>query len=168
VSDDAATDRILLACGDLLASIAREHDLRAALVTTTERHELQHAIDGPRPPRSSWLKDALALRPRNERDVVSRELDAYLAQATAPDPSPRLTIVRLVRMAHVGRRGAEHEVALLALEVLGGEAQVVRLETLPCGSERARRGGSSRAARCRPCSSNLKGASYLAVGGMTT
>jgi hypothetical protein len=127
-SDDETSGRTLRACGELLAAIIHEHHLRAALVTMTERHELQHAIDGPRPPRSPWLEDRLALYPRDERLRTLRELRAYLAQATADDPAPRLTVVRLVRMAHVTRRGLEHEVALLALEALGGEAKVVTLD----------------------------------------
>jgi hypothetical protein len=127
-SENDAADRALRACGDMLAALAREHDLGAALVAMTERHELQHAIDGPRPSRSRWLDDRLALYPRDERLRTLRELRAYFAQATAEDPAPRLTVVRLVRMAHVTRRGLEHEVALLALEVLGGEANIVTLD----------------------------------------
>jgi hypothetical protein len=93
--------------------------LGAALVDLTDRHELQHRLDAPLLRRGAWLERRLALRPPETRDRIARELSAYLAQTTAPGPAPRLSLVRLWRMALVVRRGVEHETAQLALEALG-------------------------------------------------
>jgi hypothetical protein len=118
-----AAEEALRACGEVLARLSREGDLGSALLAATDRHELQHRIDGPHFSGSGWLERRLAFRPREVRARIQRELSAYLAQMTAPDPAPRLTLVRLVRMALLVRRGVEHEAALLAFEVLEGQAQ---------------------------------------------
>jgi hypothetical protein len=127
--EGAADDEARDTCGAALARLAGEHDLGAALVATTERHEVQHRLDGPWLPRSPWLDERLALRPDAERRTVQRELRAYLAQATGPDPAPRLTLVRLLRLAILAPRGPDRLAASLALDLLqeGGGAP----ETLP-------------------------------------
>jgi hypothetical protein len=113
----------LQACGATLARLAREGDLGAALLATTERHELQHQIDGPFMARSGWLEPRLLWEPAELRARIQRELSAYLAQMTAPGPAPRLTLLRLLRLALLARGSVEHRVALLAFEVLGEPAR---------------------------------------------
>ena len=119
--ESAAAEHALQACGAVLASLAREGDLGAALLATTERHELQHQIDGPAMTPSRWLAPRIAWQPSGQRDRIGRELSAYLAQMTAPDPAPRLTLLRLLRLALLVRTGVEHRVALLAFEAMGDE-----------------------------------------------
>jgi hypothetical protein len=118
VGSQAAEDA-LLACGDLLADLVRRGELGAVLLSATERHELQHQIDGAHMGRSAWLSRRLAWFNPAQRARIQRELSAYLAQMTAPGAAPRVTLIRLLRMALLVRRGAEHPVALVAFDALG-------------------------------------------------
>jgi hypothetical protein len=120
LSTSPAVDDAVRACGAVLAALAHEGSLVSALVATTERHEVQHRLDGAWLPRSCWLDERLGLRPERERRTVQRELRAYLAQAAGPDPAPRLTLVRLARLALVARRGPDRDAASLALSLLSG------------------------------------------------
>jgi hypothetical protein len=51
---------------------------------------------------------------------VNRELSGYLAEMTAPDATPKLGLVHLIRFALVARGGAEHYVGIQAMEAMTG------------------------------------------------
>jgi hypothetical protein len=126
VDSDAAEDA-LRDCGQMLADLVRRGELRPALLELTERHEAQHQIDGAYLGRSGWLQGRLVWHPPELRARIQRELSAYLAQMTAGGPSPRITLLRLLRLSLLVRRGAEHPTALLAFEALGdGEPVLAR------------------------------------------
>jgi hypothetical protein len=120
LAESAAAEEALRACGEALAGSIARGELGPALLAATERHEIQHRIDGAAPRRSAWLGSRLAWYEPAARARIERELSAYLAQMTAPGQAPRLTLMRLLRMALLVRRGVEHDVARLAFEALGG------------------------------------------------
>ncbi|WP_437281958.1 hypothetical protein WME90_15790 [Sorangium sp. So ce375] len=95
--------------------------LERAVLAGTERHELQHQIDGPHLPLSPAVTELLAGFSDEAQDRVSRELSAYIAEMTASDAPPQLTLVHLFPFGVVARGGAEHRVATLLLETLAGK-----------------------------------------------
>ncbi|WP_437329799.1 hypothetical protein [Sorangium sp. So ce381] len=95
--------------------------LERAVLAGTERHELQHQIDGPHLPLSPAVTELLAGFSDEAQDRVSRELSAYIAEMTAGDAPPQLTLVHLFPFGVVARGGAEHRVATLVLETLSGK-----------------------------------------------
>lgn len=110
----------MMRCGEALAALLEGHDpatLSRMIVATTERHEIQHQIDGPLRPIPQAVMDHLRRR-RSRWPRVSRELSAYLAELTAVDASPKVGLIHLVRFATSERFGVEHDVALLALQAL--------------------------------------------------
>jgi hypothetical protein len=111
-------------CGAALAAAVGRGELGAALLDATARHELQHRIDGAHPSPSAWLRSRVAWLDPASRARTERELSAYLAQMTAPGAAPRITLLRLLRLALVIRRGVEHDVARLAFAALGGGVPV--------------------------------------------
>ena len=96
-------------------------NLEKALLAATERHELQHQIDGPHLPLSSAVAELMAGYADEAQDRANRELSAYVAEMTAPEAPPQLTLVHLFPFGVVMRGGAEHHVALLLLETLSGK-----------------------------------------------
>jgi hypothetical protein len=117
--DSQAAEDALRACGDVLSGIVGQGELGAALLGATERHELQHQIDGAHMARSAWLERRLAWYDPALRARIRRELSAYLAQMTAKGAAPRVTLLRLLRMALLIRKGAEYQAAVLVFEALG-------------------------------------------------
>ncbi|WP_437785183.1 hypothetical protein [Sorangium sp. So ce1097] len=95
--------------------------LEQAVLAGTERHELQHQIDGPHLPLSPAVAELLAGFSDEAQDRANRELSAYIAEMTAPGPPPQLTLVHLFPFGVVARGGAEHRVATLLLETLSGK-----------------------------------------------
>ncbi|WP_437819112.1 hypothetical protein [Sorangium sp. So ce1078] len=95
--------------------------LERAVLSGTERHELQHQIDGPHLPLPPAVTELLAGFSDEAQDRVGRELSAYLAEMTAEDAPPQLTLVHLFPFGVVARGGAEHRVATLLLETLSGK-----------------------------------------------
>ncbi|WP_437650210.1 hypothetical protein [Sorangium sp. So ce362] len=95
--------------------------LERAVLSGTERHELQHQIDGPHLPLPPAVTELLAGYADDAQDRVGRELSAYLAEMTAGDAPPQLTLVHLFPFGVVARGGAEHRVATLLLETLSGK-----------------------------------------------
>ncbi|WP_437970925.1 hypothetical protein WMF04_17295 [Sorangium sp. So ce260] len=95
--------------------------LERAVLSGTERHELQHQIDGPHLPLPPAVTELLAGFSDEAQDRVGRELSAYLAEMTAGDAPPQLTLVHLFPFGVVARGGAEHRVATLVLETLSGK-----------------------------------------------
>lgn len=133
---DAAAQEGLLRCGEVLAALwagaappspspSPDADrapggLHPALIALTERHELQHQIDGPHLPIAAAVERHLAAASDNTKELVNRELSAYIAEITAEGAPPKLGLVHLVRFALANRGGAEHHVALIALAALRG------------------------------------------------
>ncbi|XXY48602.1 hypothetical protein WME91_52225 [Sorangium sp. So ce269] len=95
--------------------------LEQAVLAGTERHELQHQIDGPHLPLSPAVAELLAGFSDEAQDRASRELSAYIAEMTASDAPPQLTLVHLFPFGVVARGGAEHRVATILLETLAGK-----------------------------------------------
>ncbi|MCA9541861.1 MAG: hypothetical protein KC620_23350, partial [Myxococcales bacterium] len=116
----------LLRCGEVLAELLRAdpRGLAPALIALTDRHELQHQIDGPHLRMASAVLDRLGHRSEALQDRVNRELSAYVAEMTTPAASPRLGLVHLVRFALNGDRGALFHIAVLAFEALGDTSLV--------------------------------------------
>ncbi len=120
-ADGDAAEDALRDCGVMLATLVRGGELRPTLLAVTERHELQHQLDGASMGRSGWLAARLSWQPPEPRARIERELSAYLAQMTAGGAAPRLTLLRLLRLSLLVRRGAEYPMARMAFEALGGE-----------------------------------------------
>lgn len=120
-----AGDEALQRCGELLAQGATAAggpaELLAALTAGTERHELQHQIDGPHLPLSSVVLERLGGYAEESQRRVNRELSAYVAEMTAPGSAPRLSLVHLARFALLAQRGAEHHVGVIALAAMSGQ-----------------------------------------------
>lgn len=117
VAFSPAADMALRHCGKLLRRISVEYSLREAIVTMTERHELQHQIDGPHLPISPWVERRLVGYAEPARDRANRELSAYLAEMTSDAP-PHLALVHALPFALLARGGAEHHVAVMMLMAL--------------------------------------------------
>jgi hypothetical protein len=96
-------------------------DLEKAIQAGTERHELQHQIDGPHLPLASAVAELLAGFADEAQDRANRELSAYVAEMTTAGVPPQLTLVHLFPFGVVQRGGAEHRVAVILLETLSGK-----------------------------------------------
>ncbi len=108
------------------AALKKQRDLLGAALETavlsgTERHELQHQIDGPHLVLSSPLAEMMAGYADEAQDRANRELSAYIAEMTARDAPPQLTLIHLFPFGMASRGGAEHRVAILLLETLSGK-----------------------------------------------
>lgn len=112
----------LARCDAALASLRARPgvDLKQAAFLSTERHELQHQIDGPHLPLSRAVAELLAGFTDEAQDRANRELSAYVAEMTTPGVPPQLTLVHLFPFGVLSRAGAEHRVAVLLLETLSG------------------------------------------------
>ena len=111
-------------CGVALAKLVEASGgaIRDGVIALTDRHELQHQIDGPHLEMSGAVLDHLPRRGERFQKRVNRELSAYVAELVGAGVPPRLGLLHLVRFALTGRAGAvEHHVALIALEALSGE-----------------------------------------------
>ena len=107
-------DPALERCAALLGELAEQGDVKQAQIVMTERHELQHQIDGPH----------LAISPFVDRHMMgynddaiwrtNRELSAYLAEMTSAAP-PHFGLVHMLPFALLSTGGAEHHVALVML-----------------------------------------------------
>lgn len=122
--EEANADEALRRCGEVLgqavAVLGGPGQLGAALTAATERHELQHQVDGPHLAMAGLVLTRLAPYADEVQRRANRELSAYVAEMTAPGGAPRLSLVHVARFALLGRRGVEHHVGVIALEALGG------------------------------------------------
>jgi hypothetical protein len=109
-------------CGEALGRVlaASPGGLLPQLTATTERHELQHQLDGPHLPMASLVLRRLGAYADEAQERVNRELSAYVAELTTEGGSPRLGLIHLARFGLLGRRGTEHHVAVIAFEALSG------------------------------------------------
>lgn len=119
-SDDAAAQEGLQRCGEALRALLERlpSGLGPAITAMTERHELQHQIDGPHLPLAGAVQRRLTGYSDESQARVNRELSAYVAEMTASDAPPLLGLIHLARFALMGRRSAEHQVAVIALSVM--------------------------------------------------
>jgi hypothetical protein len=123
-------------CGELLEHIAHEQDLKAALTTMTERHELQHQIDGPHLRMSPMVEKRLLGYSDDAQLRTNRELSAYLAEMTSGAP-PQLGLVHTLPFALLASGGAEHHVAVIVLTAMTGRDVPRKNETREDDLERA-------------------------------
>ncbi|MFI5298998.1 MAG: hypothetical protein ACHREM_12955 [Polyangiales bacterium] len=108
-------------CGRWVQRLSGDREkLRAQLTAMTERHELQHQIDGPHLPMSPLIDRRLLGYSQEARVRANRELSAYLAEMTSTAP-PVLALAHMLPFALVSRGGAEHHVAVIAFYALTGQ-----------------------------------------------
>jgi hypothetical protein len=116
---DAEAPEASRRCSEILRDVVRAPGgLGPALVAMTERHELEHQIDGPHLPLSEAVLDGLASYSESAQDTVNRELSAYVAELTSAEGQPQLGLVHLLRFAWAPPRSSLHHVSLLAFEAL--------------------------------------------------
>jgi hypothetical protein len=110
-------------CGEVLATLLDQlgGDLAPALTAITERHELQHQIDGPHLPVAGPVLERLEGYDERVQQRVNRELSAYLAELTTPAAPPALGVLHLYRFTLIGDGGTEFEVAVIGLAALSGK-----------------------------------------------
>lgn len=120
-TSDAAANRGLRACGEALRAVcdAKGFDLRGALVTLTERHELQHQVDGPHLALSGPVLKRMEGYAEAPQRQANRELSSYLAELTSDAP-PKLGVIHMIPFALIARGGPEHHVAVIVLSSLSG------------------------------------------------
>ena len=112
----ALCDAALVKQRDLLGA-----SLETAVLAGTERHELQHQIDGPHMVLSGILTEMMAGYSDEAQDRANRELSAYIAEMTAKEAPPQLALIHLFPFGVSPRGSSEHRVAILLLETLSGK-----------------------------------------------
>src|SRR5262249_34402327 len=88
-------DNAMLRCGEALAAVRARlgASLREVVLATTERHELQHQIDGPHLPLAAPVAELLGGYVKESQNRANRELSAYVAELTTEGGSPPLELV---------------------------------------------------------------------------
>jgi hypothetical protein len=111
-------------CGRVVkdAFAGREREVREGVVLGTERHELQHQIDGPHLPIATGVRSRLEGYALDYQDRVSREVSAFLAELTADGLAPKLGLWQLVRYQLASEQGTYPRTALVVLEALAGRS----------------------------------------------
>jgi hypothetical protein len=109
----------LTSCERVLADLRADpdFDLVAAITRITERHELQHQIDGPELPMPTAVVRLTGRYDDAVRQRVNRELSAYVMELTTAGVPPRLSLAHMLPFA-LNPGSAEHLVALLVFEAL--------------------------------------------------
>lgn len=98
--------------------------LRATVTAMTERHELQHQIDGPQLVMAGAVERKLAGVRVSDKDRTNRELSAYLAEMTPKDVQPKLTLLWLLKFGAHDGIGINHQIAALLLGALASDAKL--------------------------------------------
>ncbi len=93
-------------------------DLTTAITRMTERHELQHQVDGPHLAMDRDVAARLRNVTEDARERVNRELSAYLAEMTPGDSQPKLVLLRLLEFGRQGGVGSYAQISALALAKL--------------------------------------------------
>lgn len=107
-------------CSQLLETVIKDtDDLSEALARITDRHELQHQIDGPHLELATLILENLHVGPKTLKSV-NRELAAHLAQFSGEGIDARLSLIHVARHAILGRGGKYHTVAVLILGAMSG------------------------------------------------
>lgn len=86
-------------CGELLAKAGagKVDALPRAVLAGTERHELQHQIDGPHLPLAGPVLSLLEGYAPSSQDRVNREASAFIAELTADGLAPKLGLLQLAQ-----------------------------------------------------------------------
>lgn len=109
-------------CGALLKSYAegREGEIGEAVLAGTERHELQHQIDGPHLPLAGPVLNLLEGYEPGAQDRVNRETSAFLAELTSEGVAPKLALVQLAQylFGSEEQKGAYSKTAVVVFEAL--------------------------------------------------
>jgi hypothetical protein len=111
-------------CAKAIARLVEESEggARDALLLSTERHELQHQIDGPDLELSKEVLRRLAVYAPTFQDRVNRELSAYVAELTADGMAPRFGLVALAPFVFGDKHpGAYHFAAVFVFESMSGK-----------------------------------------------
>ncbi len=113
-------------CGAMLKAYAQDHieEIPDAILAATERHELQHQIDGPHLPLAGRVIDLLEGYDPSAQDRVNREASAFLAELTTKSIAPKLTLVMLAQhiFASQEQKGVYAKTAIVVLEALSGRS----------------------------------------------
>ena len=98
--------------------------LETAILAGTERHELQHQIDGPHLPLAGRVIDLLEGYDPSAQDRVNREASAFLAELTTKSIAPKLTLVMLAQhiFGSQEQKGVYAKTAIVVLEALSGRS----------------------------------------------
>ncbi len=95
---------------------------REAVLFGTERHELQHQIDGPDLDLSKIVLRRLEAYVPSFQDRVNRELSAYLAELTADGAAPHATLLTLAPFMFADKHpNTYHFTAAFVFEVISGK-----------------------------------------------
>ncbi|MCA9545367.1 MAG: hypothetical protein KC613_13275, partial [Myxococcales bacterium] len=111
----------MVRCGALLVRVLDGHreQLAELIARLTDRHELQHQIDGPLMPMAGAVLAALPGRSPALQARVNREVSAYCAELTAADVPPHLGLLHLAPFALNGRGHYLAHVARIIFAALG-------------------------------------------------
>lgn len=111
-------------CGKQLQKLnTSPGELKRLTIAATERHELQHQIDGPSLHIANRVNDRMGPYVSWARDDVNRELSAHVAEITAEAGAPHLSLLQVYGNAYRGRpRGKYTHASVLTMEALLGRA----------------------------------------------
>jgi hypothetical protein len=104
------------------AFAGKELDIKDGVLVGTERHELQHQIDGPHLPIATGVRSRLEGYALDYQDRVSRETSAFLAELTADGLAPKLGLWQLARYQLASEQGTYPRTALVVMEALAGRS----------------------------------------------
>ncbi len=112
-------------CGKLLSDYGKDDPQRIAdgVLIGTERHELQHQIDGPLLPLSTTVLSHMQGYAHSSQDRVNREVSAFLAEMTGKGAAPKVALEQLAQYL-LGREdlnGTYSKAALICFEALSGK-----------------------------------------------
>jgi hypothetical protein len=113
-------DDALERCAALLTDLAKQGDanaLKDAQIVMTERHELQHQIDGPHLVTSPFVDRHMMGYTDDAIWRTNRELSAYLAEMTSAAP-PHLGLVHILPFALLANGGPEHHVGIILFHAM--------------------------------------------------
>ncbi|MBL8743521.1 MAG: hypothetical protein JNK04_20565, partial [Myxococcales bacterium] len=110
-------------CGKLLKDYAegRDVDIPDAILAGTERHELQHQIDGPHLPIAGAVLNLLEGYAPSSQDRVNREVSAFLAELTTEGMAPKLALVQLAQYLMVTENHPYAKTSIVIFEALSNK-----------------------------------------------
>ena len=113
----------LAVCGEELARLSKDAGpgTRDAMVVGTERHELQHQIDGAHLAMSGAVLKRLSAYVPSSQERVNREVSAYLAELTSEGLAPRFALLNLAAFVVGEPTGIYHHTAVIVFEGLSGK-----------------------------------------------
>jgi len=114
----------LAECGSAVSAAfaGKELDVKEGVLLGTERHELQHQIDGPHLPIATGVRSRLEGYTLDYQERVSRETSAFLAELTAEGLAPKLGLWQLAQYQLASETGTYARTALIVMEALAGRS----------------------------------------------